>query len=113
MHKKLWLLPMLLLIGCASTPKCQWVDAGDPTFKYIKTQTAESLQALIEVYKKNEAIVNKYPQVCPASAGFYGEYGFLLMQNGQNPEGRELMRKEIQLYPESKTFMLRALGEKE
>jgi len=113
MHKKLLFLPIFLLIGCAGTPKCEWVDAGNPTFKYIKTQTDESLRTLIEVYKKNDALIAKNPQICAAGAGFYGEYGFLLMQNGQNSEGRELMRKEIQLYPESKTFMLRALGEKE
>ncbi|MDR2583205.1 MAG: DUF4810 domain-containing protein [Fibromonadaceae bacterium] len=110
---KIWFLPMLLLIGCASVPKCQWVDTGTPTFKYIKTQTAESLQAVIDAYKKNDDIINKYPEHCKAGAGFYGEYGFLLMQNGQNDQGRELMRKEIILFPESKTFMLRALGEKE
>jgi len=112
MHKKLLFLPIFLLIGCAA-PKCKWVDAGNPTFKYIKTQTDESLRALIEVYKKNDDLIAKKPKLCAAGAGFYGEYGFLLMQSGQNPEGRELMRKEIQLYPESKTFMLRALGEKE
>jgi len=113
MYKKIWLLPIFLLIGCGGdTGRRYCIDPGDYTFKYIKTQTAESLQALIDVYKKNDEIIaeNGY---CRVGAGYYAEYGFLLMQHGEVSQGRELLYKEIELFPESKTFMLRALGEKE
>jgi len=113
MKKILCLLPIILVTSCSVVPKCNFVDTGEPTFKYIKTQTDESLQAVIKAYETNEEEIKKKPGICLASPGFYGEYGFLLMQNGQNDVGRQLMRKEIELYPESKPFMLRALGEKE
>ena len=113
MYKILCLLSMLLLIGCGSSvpQKCLIYDSGEQTFKYIKLQTDEALQALVNVYQKNDSILVK--EQCKAPKGFYGEYGFLMMQRGQNDEGRQLMRKEIENYPESQTFMLRALGEKE
>ena len=37
--------------------------------------------------------------------GIYADYGFLLIQNGKTTEGKAMLAKELELYPESKVFV--------
>ena len=41
--------------------------------------------------------------------GVYADYGYILLQIGKTDEGKELLMKEVELYPESKIFIDRIL----
>jgi len=41
--------------------------------------------------------------------GICAEYGYLLIKQGKREEGLQLLKKEIELYPESKVFITRII----
>jgi len=41
--------------------------------------------------------------------GLYADYAFILLQIGKTEEGKTFLLKEVELYPESKTFIDRIL----
>jgi hypothetical protein len=41
--------------------------------------------------------------------GVYADYGFILLQASKTDQGREMLEREVALYPESKQFIDRIL----
>ena len=37
--------------------------------------------------------------------GIYADYGYLLLQSGKTKEGKAMLEKEVELYPESAVFV--------
>lgn len=99
-----------LLIGsCAPTvkPLYTWGNYEDVSYTYLKKSDEKTTQLLIEAYQQ---IIEKQEgsrKIVPP--GIYADYGFLLASTGKVKEGKELMQKEIALYPESKVFVERIL----
>ena len=73
--------------------------------------TAENLISVKDLIKTYQVIIAKQTgtrSVVPP--GIYADYGFLLLQLNKTVEGKEMLLKEISLYPESKVFIDRILN---
>ena len=79
----------LLAMSCGSTQLYSWYD-------YQEDELAKTYQKIIEKQKATRGVV---------PPGIYADYGWLLLQAGKNAEGKEMLAKEIELYPESKVFV--------
>jgi hypothetical protein len=97
-----------ILSSCASqVPLYSWANYENVSYNYLKNSDEKSTQALIESFKK---IIEKQTgerNVTPP--GVYADYGFVLLQSGKTNEGKALLLKEVELYPESKIFIDRIL----
>lgn len=94
----------LFLYSC-STPKplYTWSKYETTSYNYVKNNNEKSVQILIEDYKK---IIDKQKgtrMVVPP--GVYADYGFVLLQANRTEEGKAMLQKEMELYPESKIFV--------
>jgi len=94
---------MLFAVSCGSTKLYSWYDYQEDYYHYLKNADKESLDELLKTYQK---IVEKQKEtrgVVPP--GIYADYGYLLLQAGKNAEAKEMLAKEIELYPESEVFV--------
>ncbi len=96
----------LLFVGCASNYKSlyNWDAYSTQTYKYVKGGNEEDTEKLFEVYQKvidgqDGTIRGTIPP------GVCADYGYLLIKAGRVEEGKALLRKEMELYPESAQFM--------
>jgi len=102
------LIPMLFLASCIPQQTLYtWKDYDVATYNYLKNTDDESVQKLIESYRQIISEQNGTRGVVPP--GIYADYGFLLIQEGQINQGKEMLNREIALYPESKPFIERIL----
>ena len=101
-------IPLLLLVSCeVQKPLYSWSNYQDKSYNYLKNNQEKDLQELLETYKK---IIDKQEgtrNVPPP--GICADYGYLLLVNGKTSEGKALLMREVELYPESKIFIDRIL----
>lgn len=110
MKKGLILFALLaILASCTTTktPLYTWGNYETTSYNYLKKSDEESTQKLIENYQKVIETQKGTRGVVPP--GVYADYGFTLLQIGKTEEGKEMLTKEIALYPESKIFIERIL----
>ena len=95
--------------GCNPPPIFYWGDYSETLYTYKKTPDKKTLDAhkktLLNII--SEAPKNKQripPGVC-------AEYGYLLLNEGKESEGLEFLRKEQELFPESRSFIQRLINE--
>lgn len=102
------LLFLCSIMACSTTDKLYtWKNYDLTSYNYLKNADENSIQELKETYEKiikEQKGTRKMPP-----PGIYADYGFLLIQEGEVDKGSELLRKEIELYPESKIFITRIL----
>lgn len=102
MRKILATLSVLtFLTSCAPAKMYYWGNYDQATYQHNKKQTEETKSDLFLVYE--DMIKNKHKStrnVVPP--GVYADYGYLLIQEGQIDKGKEMLEKELALYPESK-----------
>lgn len=112
--KKFFILgTMALLVASCGSDKSlySWYDYEDATYQYSKKQTDDLKAKMMEQYLK---LINKQTgtrKVVPP--GLYAEYGYALYMGGKKDEGLEFLKKEIQLYPESKNYISRIIKQLE
>jgi len=108
MKKYLLLILLALVISSCATPKLyNWKGYDTAVFAYIKNSDDESLDHLLDIYDElieNTSSVSKTPP-----PGVLADYGYLLIKKGEVDKGKELLKKETILYPESKKFVDRIL----
>ena len=110
MKNKLLLLmiPALMLASCTSKkPLYSWNGYDKTSYTYLKNNDEKATKALIKNYK---TIIEKQKgsrHIVPP--GVYADYGFVLLQAGKTKEGSDMLKKEIELYPESKVFIDRVI----
>ncbi len=112
--KKLILLGafMGLLASCSSTkPMYSWYDYEDATYQYSKKQTDELKTKMMEQYLK--LIQNQKGTRGVVPPGLYAEYGYALYMGGKEEEGLSYLKQEIELYPESETYISRIIKQLE
>ena len=100
-------LSLLLFCSCANKKLYSWGKYESSSYNYLKASDDKSAQALAETY---QSIIDKQTGtrgVVPP--GIYADYCFLLLQTNKIKEGKEMLLKEIALYPESKVFIDRIL----
>ncbi|MGN1257082.1 MAG: DUF4810 domain-containing protein [Bacteroidaceae bacterium] len=102
----------LTLTSCHTTQSLySWYDYEDATYKYSKRTTDELQVKVLEQYQKITEKQKGVRGVVPP--GMYAEYGYLLFKTGKKEEGLSFLNKEIELYPESKTYISRIIKQLE
>lgn len=97
-------LVITLLSACATpTSLYSWSNYSTLSHNYLKNSDEESANKLFDGYQ--EVINNQKGTRGAVPPGIYADYAFLLLENGQIERAREMLNKEITLYPESKVFI--------
>ncbi len=98
----------LLLCGCGTTRTLySWYNYDDAVHAYTKDRTPKSEKALIAMYEK---LINHPGGTRKAiQPGICAEYGYLLLKMDKREEGLALLKKEVELYPESEVFITRII----
>lgn len=103
--KKIILLGVSTFILSCSAPKAlyNWDKYDSASYSYLKKNDERSTESLITIYQKIIKKQNGTRGMIPP--GLYADYGFVLIQNNKVEEGKLMLQKEIELYPESKVFI--------
>lgn len=98
----------LLLSSCATTKTLySWYDYDDAVHSFTKDRTPKSEEHLIKVYERLINTPNGTKKM--VQPGICAEYGYLLLKQDKKEEGLKLLKKEVELYPESKVFITRII----
>jgi hypothetical protein len=101
----------LIVVGCGTISKdtFYWGNYSTTLYDFKKNPGEETLDAhkkallsIMEYSAKNNKAV---------PPGLNAEYGYILLKEGSEEEGLKYLDKEIELYPESTTFMTRIKNE--
>ena len=93
--------------SCATKTLYSWENYDNTSYNYLKNSDEKSTQALIKTYQKLIEKQKGTRQAVPP--GVYADYGFILLQADKIEDGKKMLQKEIELYPESKVFIERIL----
>ena len=106
-------MAVLFVAGSCTTPKTlySWYDYEDATYQYSKKSTEELQVKVLEQYKKITERQKGVRGVVPPV--MYAEYGYLLYKTGKKDEGLSFLKKEVELYPESDTYISRIIKQLE
>ena len=113
MKKAVAVLALVFLAAAVSPSLCMaaglynWSGYQKNAYKYFKKADLGSLQNLLKSYDQIIEKQNGSRETVPP--GIYGDYGWLLIKTGRTEEGKALLRKEMELYPESSTLIMRIL----
>lgn len=101
-----------MLSSCGSQKTLySWYDYNDVNYEYNKTPNEKILAKLIKQYEKISSKQKGERKIVPP--GFYAEYGYLLAKTGKKEQGLALLKKEIEVYPESKTYVSKIINQLE
>ncbi len=99
---------LLLLSACTvNKPLYTWADYEKASYNYLKKSDEKATQVLIENYQ--EVIEKQKGTRGVVPPGIYADYGFILLQSDRAAEGKQMLQREIALYPESEVFISRIL----
>ena len=99
---------LLLLSACTvNKPLYTWADYEKASYKYLKNADEKATEVLIENYQ--EVIDKQKGSRGVVPPGVYADYGFVLLQADRADEGKQMLKREIALYPESEIFISRIL----
>ncbi len=102
------LFAILLTTSCETQKTLySWDKYNESTYDYLKNSNEQSQQQLIETYQR--IIENQKGTRKTIPPGVCADYGFLLLKMGKTDQGKELLQREMALYPESKVFVERIL----
>ena len=109
MKKTLIILGTIILMASCTVqkPLYSWEKYEKASYAYLKNSNDESTQALIENYEKIIEQQSGTRNVPPP--GICADYAFVLLEMGKTDKGKELLLREIELYPESSIFIERIL----
>lgn len=80
-----------------------WGNYDDALYDYLKKRDDQSLNRLISTYERLIDQPGGSRKTPPP--GVCADYGYLLIQKGNIEKGITLLKKEIELYPESRPFI--------
>lgn len=99
---------LLAMASCSvNKPLYSWGKYEHVTYNYLKNQDEKSVQELVKTYES--LINNQDGSRRTVPPGVYADYGFLLLQLNKVEEGRAMLAKEVELYPESAALVARIL----
>lgn len=102
---------LTLLFAMASCsvnkPLYSWGRYEHVSYNYLKNQDDKSVQDLLKTYET--LIKNQDGSRQTVPPGVYADYGFLLLQLNKVEEGKAMLAKEVELYPESAALVERIL----
>lgn len=95
------------LASCSSNkelPMYVWYGYENAAYNYTKIGTEESAETLLGVYQQIVDGQSETKRQVPPP-GICADYGYMLIQAGKTEEGKELLLKEKELYPESAKYI--------
>lgn len=84
-----------------------WHGYQEKSYKYLKKNDASSYKNLVKCYESIISSQTLGRRTVPP--GIYADYGWILIKNGEIEKGKAMLQKEMELYPESSTFITRIL----
>lgn len=93
----------LLAVSCGSTKLYSWYDYQEDYYHAMKNADEKSVAELAKTYQKIIEKQKESRKIVPP--GIYADYGWMLLQSGKTAEGKEMLAKEVELYPESEVFV--------
>ncbi len=116
MKRNILLLLSVIVICCmtscsSNTSLYSWYDYEDATYKYYKNPDEKKQEKMMNQYAKMLQNQKGTRKIVPP--GLNAEYGFMLVKAGKKEEGLALLKKEIELYPESKNYITRIINQLE
>ncbi|MCR5762845.1 MAG: DUF4810 domain-containing protein [Treponema sp.] len=84
-----------------------WYGYQNKSYKYLKKNDESSYKSLIQCYES--IISNQKFGRKAVPPGIYADYGWALIKSGNKERGIEMLKKEMELYPESSIFINRIL----
>lgn len=104
---------LLLLTSCGtSSPGLySWYGYENRAYQHMKKQTPKSADQLMASYSSMINSQQGTRQAVPP--GIYAEKGYMLVKKGKVEEGIPLLKKEMELYPESEVFISRIIKQLE
>jgi len=95
----------LIIVGCGTTSKdtFYWGDYSTTLYDYKKNPD----EVTLETHKKELISILENSANKKVPPGLNAEYGYILLKEGLETEGLEYLDKEMELYPESTTFITR------
>lgn len=108
--KKLLFFTALTLVLASCTvnkPLYSWGKYEHVSYNYLKNQDDKAIQDLIKTYES--LIKNQEGSRQTVPPGVYADYGFLLLQLNKVEQGKAMLAKELELYPESAALVERIL----
>lgn len=91
----------------ADTPLYSWYGYGDAQYRYVVKPSNSTRERLRSEYINMWLGQKAQRKVVPP--GLSADYGLLLYRDGQREDGLSYLRKEVELYPESKTYVERLI----
>ena len=79
----------------------------EASYNYLKKADEKSIDNIMEQYQNVKKKKKGTRKVTPP--GMFADYGYFLIQRGDLKKGKENLKKEILIYPESKIFIDRIL----
>jgi len=102
----------LAMASCTTTqPLYSWHNSEDAAYQYTKKLTDAELAEAMAQYKM--VIEQQKGTRATVPPGANAEYGYMLVKAGRKQEGIALLKAEMELYPESKTFVSRIVNQLE
>ncbi len=109
-------LLVCMLASCLSAKNADkggpynWDEYSTVTYDYVRNKDDESRKKMTESYKKimenqdGEAGIGQVPP------GIYADYGYMLVDEGNEEEGLIYLKKEVELYPMSEPFLSKIIA---
>ena len=81
-----------------------WDNYSEVTYNYVMGKDKKSRAEMMTMYES--IIVNGEDSISGrVPPGVYADYGYMLVEQGNEIEGVEYLKKEIELYPSSEPFL--------
>ena len=96
---------LVTLCACAPATHFTWGTYEDALYAYYKspTERGEYRDALIAAIERGRTQMNVAP-------GLLAELGYLYLEDGNRARAQELFEEEMMLFPESRVFLVRMMG---
>jgi len=98
-----------IFVGCQPKEIFYWDDYSETLYALKKSPDEKTLKSHKEMLVK--IITGAGGKKMRIPPGVHAEYGYLLLKAGREAEGMDYLDRELNIYPESRVFILRLRNE--
>ncbi|AEX25017.1 hypothetical protein BA893_24385 [Vibrio natriegens] len=106
LYKSIVVMLFITLTGCAhqvSESGYYWGTYSDTYYAYLENPSKETAEQHFSSLTDIVKVSDEKGLKCPP--GIYAEMAYIKQKQGNNQEAKDFYNQELQLYPESKTFV--------
>ncbi len=100
----------IILTGCAkqiSESGYYWGDYSETYYAYLENPSKETAEQHFN--SLTDIVTYSEEQGLKSPPGIYAEIAYILQKKGENVKAQDFFKKELQFYPESKSFIEKLL----